>query len=112
MRQIDITKQDIRCCDEVYIEPKDHVNFAYELWFDVDKYFGTDTTNPDVWLNFYTNYHSDGRVTASYEIDTDTDNNFFDWELTEIEQAFFKDMMAEYCRVLYGCALDELLNED
>lgn len=38
MREIDITKQDIRCCDDFYIED-DYVNVPYELWFDVDKYF-------------------------------------------------------------------------
>ena len=43
MREIDIIKEDIRCCDDFDVYPNDSINITYELWFDVDKYFGTHT---------------------------------------------------------------------
>lgn len=42
IREMDITKEDIRCCDEICVEDN-VISIAYELRFDVDKYFGTDT---------------------------------------------------------------------
>lgn len=39
MREIDIIKEDIRCCDDFDVYPNDSINITYELWFDVDKYF-------------------------------------------------------------------------
>ncbi|MBQ5851501.1 MAG: hypothetical protein IIW54_11945 [Lachnospiraceae bacterium] len=51
-RKINITDQDIRCCDGFDI-CGDAVNATYELWFDVDKYFGTETRNTEAWINFY-----------------------------------------------------------
>ena len=41
MREIDITKQDVRCCDDIDINERHSVNIVWELWFEVDKYFGT-----------------------------------------------------------------------
>lgn len=108
MRKIDITKQDIRCCDDFYIED-DWVNIPYELWFEVDKYFGTNTEDDDTWVNFYTFYHKDGSITATYEVDMDNGNETFDWPLTDIEAAFFKGMMEGYCNHKCGCNLDYLL---
>lgn len=110
-RQIDITKQDIRCCDDFYIED-DCLNIPYELWFDVDKYFGTSVNETgNSWLNFYTYYYKDGDIKATYEIDYDnTDTVSFDWELTEIEKVFFKGMMEGYCNSKCGCSLSMLLS--
>lgn len=109
VREIDITKQDIRCCDDFYIEDG-YINIPYELWFDVDKYFGTDTKDTNDWINFYTYYYpSDGSISAVYEIDYDnTDTESMNWELTETEKAFFKGMMLSYCLCKCGCTLDEL----
>lgn len=111
MREIDITKQDIRCCDDFYIEDE-YINIPYELWFDVDKYFGTNTKDDNTWLNFYTYYHSDGTISAKYELDYDnSDTESFHWDLTENEKTFFKGMMQTYCNCKCGCTLDELFNE-
>lgn len=110
MREIDITKQDIRCCDDFYVE-YDWVNIPYELWFEVDKYFGTNTNDDNSWVNFYTFYHKDGNVTAVYEVDTDDGNESFDWKLTDIEKAFFRQMMDDYCHNKCGCTLEQLLME-
>lgn len=44
MREIDITKKPINCCDELIIDDeKRSIEATYELWMDVDKYFGTKT---------------------------------------------------------------------
>ena len=46
MREIDITKKPINCCDELIIDDeKRSIEATYELWMDVDKYFGTKTRN-------------------------------------------------------------------
>ena len=60
MREIDIIKEDIRCCDDFDVYPNDSINITYELWFDVDKYFGTHTHETSSWINFYTFFHKDG----------------------------------------------------
>ena len=54
MREIDITKKLINCCDELIIDDeKRSIEATYELWMDVDKYFGTKTRNdPSAWLIF------------------------------------------------------------
>ena len=111
MREIDITKEDIRCCDDFYVED-DYINITYELWFDVDKYFGTNTRDDNTWINFYTYYYADGTIKATYEVDYDNaDTETFDWELTEVEEAFFRGMMETYCHCKCNCTLAQLLVE-
>ena len=73
--------------------------------------FGTNTDGDGTWVNFYTFYHKDGSITAVYEVDTDNSNETFDWELTEVEQAFFRGMMEGYCNHKCGCTLAQLLME-
>lgn len=111
MRKIDITKQDIRCCDDFYMDENESVNIPYELWFDVDEYFGTNTKDDGTWVNFYTFYNKDGSITAVYEVDKDDGNESFDWELTEVEQVFFKSMMEIYCIRTCGCTIKELVED-
>ena len=111
MREIDITKQDLRCCDGLYIDI-DCINVQYELWFDVDKYFGTNIESDDsTWLNFYTYWYPNGRICAVYEIDTDTDVQSYDWELTDEEKIFFLNKMEEYCKSFEGKSLMDLWKE-
>lgn len=111
MREIDITKQQINCMGDFYIEC-DCINVGYELWMDVDKYFGTNTREDDsAWINFYTYWHSDGSICAVYEIDTDTSVTSYDWELTEEEKIFFLNKMEEYCKEKEGKSLNELWDE-
>lgn len=112
MRTIDITQQMINCCDELlYDETTDSIEAMYELWFDVDKYFGTDTSADDTWINFYTNYHRNGCVTAYYFVETDTDVEGFPWPLTANEQVFFYDMMKQYAMVRHGCELESMFDK-
>ena len=111
MREIDITKQDIRCCDEICVED-DCINIEYELWFDVDKYFGTDTkNNENVWINFYTNWNSNGEIRAEYFVSSDSSDESHNWELTDREKKFFLEKMENYCKHVTGKTLQELWNE-
>lgn len=111
MREIDITKQDIRCFDGLEIDI-DCIIVEYELWFNVDKYFGTHIESDDsTWLNFYTYWYPDGRICAVYEIDTDTDVQSYDWELTDEEKVFFLNKMEEYCKSFEGKSLMDLWKE-
>lgn len=110
-RKIDITKQDIRCCDDFDVDEYGVANIPYELWFDVDEYFGTNTKGSDNWVNFYTFWHPDGTITATYVVDTHNDTSEFEWELTEVEQAFFRGMMETYCNLRCGCTLAEMVKE-
>ena len=111
MREIDITKQDIRCCDDFEICDDGSVQIPYELWFDVDKYFGTNTKDSDSWVNFYTVLYPDGTVKASYTVDTDYSFDDYDWDLTETEQEFFKEKMESYCKLRCGCSIAEMVKE-
>ena len=63
------------------------------------------------WINFYTFFHKDGRITAVYEIDCDDHTESFDWELTAEEEFFFRNMMNRYCNKLYGCSVPALWSE-
>lgn len=111
LKQIDITKEDIRCCDELMIDD-DHINATYELWFNVDMYFGTETMDIDgAWINFYTDWYPDGTIKACYCIDGDTSSEYVDWELTEEETEFFRNKMEEYCQERDEMSLKELWEE-
>lgn len=97
-RQIDITKQDIRYYDAIYCEYK-KMSVEYELWFDVDKYFGTHTREFDMtWINFYTYWDSETNDIEAYvSIDSDMYCVGYDWPLTDEEKEFFRKKMTEYC---------------
>ena len=115
-RQIDICSQDIRVLitDELFIETDadgaDYVNATYEMWFDVDKYFGTNTKSDDaVWVNFYTNWYADGKVTAQMFLNTPTQDIQFEWPLTAKEKKFFAEKMEEAAQKQTGMSLKDLL---
>lgn len=111
MREINITKQEINCTGDIYIDI-DCINIEYELWFNVDRYFGTNIHgNDSAWVNFYTYWNPNGNVWAVYEVDTDKDVTSYDWELTEEEKTFFLKKMEEYCQRKEGKTLKELWDE-
>ena len=98
MREIDITQQDVRCCDEIMCE-NDTINIEYELWFDVDKYFGTTTSmDESAWINFYTYWSPEKGVGAEYTINSDNSSEMREWELTDAEKAFFYGKMQACCQ--------------
>lgn len=108
-RQIDVTKEDVRCCDELIVGDEE-INATYELWFDVDAYFGTYTRDDDSsWINFYTEWHPEtDDVTAYYVIDMVEDSEEHEWLLTEKEKEFFREKMETFCQQADGCSLLEL----
>lgn len=98
MREINLLDQEINCYDDIqYIEENDSLSFAWETWFEVDKYFGTNTREyDDRWVNFYTNWFENGDVRGCYEVDTDLGTTFHNWELTDEEKKFLTKKMEEY----------------
>lgn len=112
MRNIDITHEDIRCTDELCVTDDNLVEATYELWFDVDAYFGTNIrANDGMCINFYTYYSPTGSITAEYSIIDDNHESHHIWMLTEEEKIFFKRKMEAYCQQLYGQSLDEFREE-
>lgn len=114
MREIDITKQDIRCWD-VLLPNEDNsaIEATYELWFDVDAYFGTNTKNDEVtWINFYTAWYPEtDEIKAHYVVDREHGMEKHEWELTNEEKEFFKSKMEQYCHQIEKCSLYELWNK-
>ena len=108
----DLSNVNIRCCDDIHYEtePKEHLNFAWECWFDVDAVFGTNTKDDDgTWINFYTNWYPDGTVDAFYFVESDDKIDEFDYSLTEEETAALLDKMEKHCvRYTGGYTLSEL----
>ena len=107
MREIDITKKPINCCDELIIDDeKRSIEATYELWMDVDKYFGTKTRNdPSAWVNFYTFWHFDNPVDITALMILDGDDSCE-------EKEFFHKMMEVYCMQKNGCTLREFFDRE
>lgn len=116
MREIDIIKEPINCCDELIIDDeKRSIEATYELWMDVDKYFGTKTRNDSsVWINFYTFWHLDNptEITARMVLNGDDSCEEKEWELTKEEREFFRKTMEGYCLQKYACTLRELFERE
>jgi hypothetical protein len=98
VREFSLTTCDLNCCDEVIIDDRQLV-FEWELWFDVDKYFGTHIKeNDNAWINFYTYYDIETKeVTAKYAID-DLPYSYesYDWHLTDKEKEYLECIMKQY----------------
>lgn len=110
-RQIDITKEDVRCCDELIFQ-KGHINATYELWFKHFAYFGVKEPYKEEelsYVNFYTNWYPNGTIKASYTVHSESGYEYGDdWELTEEEVKFFRNKMEQYCQYCHGMSLSEL----
>lgn len=109
-RQIDIISENIKYTDELCVDlEKEIIEADWELWINVDRYFGTDTGSDDeTWINFYTYWHSNGRVTAVYEIDSEETSKVIDWPLTDKEEELFLLKMEEYALKKEHCSLENL----
>lgn len=108
-----ITEQGISCFDDFEVDEK-WISVGYEIGFDVDEYFGTNTnSDSDIWVSFWTYYYKDGHVEAVYAVGSDTSYEYdtYDWKLTDKEQLFFLKLMQNYCYKLYGHGLDCLWKE-
>lgn len=113
MRKIDLIDQNLNCYDEWQVDfDNQQIDFAWELWFDVDKYFGTHVNDDDSsWVNFYTIYnYNDDRVRAEYYVDEPGSGyrEMIYWELTTEEEEFLRKKMEEYCK----CGLKELYEKE
>lgn len=88
-----------------------------ETWFDVDKKFGTDTSDDDVWLNMYAKYNPfKDTLRIECEIDKPLESEYFAYEPTESESQFIKEMIAEKIKECYDQTpqefCDSAYNED
>ena len=61
--------EDLIVTDDVMYEDG-YLNFEYEMWFEHDKYFGTNVREQDGWVNFYTDWYPDGSINAWYTVNT------------------------------------------
>lgn len=98
MRDISLLTADIRCCDDVIRTDEDQLEFAWECWFDVDAYFGTNTQcSDDKWIDFMTYWgRYDNDITAIYVIDGDDGLEQHEWVLTDEEKAYLREKMEAY----------------
>lgn len=112
-RNLDITEQIINCVGDLEVDlDKGFIEAAYELWFDVDRYFGTDTRDKDdTWINFYTRWHPDRTITAIYFVESDETVKEHTWELTPKEQEFFRKKMEDYAKTQGNQTLQEIWEE-
>lgn len=71
---------------------KGTVNFYWETWFDVDKYFGTETADNDsAWVNMYSDYDYNTDTLTSYlYLDKDEGDERLDFVFTAEEEAFLR----------------------
>lgn len=112
-RNLDITEQTINCFGDLEVDlDEGFIEAAYELWFDVDRYFGTDTRDKDdTWINFYTRWHPDRTITAIYFVESDETVKEHTWELTPQEQEFFRKKMEDYAKTQGNQTLQEIWEE-
>lgn len=94
---VNLLEQDIRCCGEI-IEENDCLSFTYELWFDVDRYFGTNTIDDDgTWINFYTYFYPETeQVEAVMCITMVVTSEIYSWQLIDDEKNFLLELMKSY----------------
>lgn len=71
---------------------KGTVNFYWETWFDVDRYFGTETADDDsAWVNMYSDYDYNTDTLTSYLcLDKDGGDERLDFVFTAEEEAFLR----------------------
>lgn len=71
---------------------KGTVNFYWETWFDVDRYFGTETADNDsAWVNMYSDYDYNTDTLTSYlYLDKDEGDERLDFVFTDEEEAFLR----------------------
>lgn len=102
-RQVPLEGAVINCCDEIVFTDDGLLEFTWELWFDVDKYFGTNTKDDDsTWINFYTYLHNDGHVTARFFIDSNDCSEEHEWPLTLEEENILSHKMQQHCLLRNG----------
>lgn len=103
----------LNCWGELFFEP-DYIEAEYELWFDVDAFFGTHTKeNPDTWINLYTRYYpATKEVKAIYVVDSPQIPEYYEFKLSKTEQKKFASIMNQYCKDTYGKSMYTLYRKE
>ena len=101
-RQIELKAEDITAIEPEYYN--DEINFYLETWFDVDKYFGTETEDNDMmWVNFYVTWNPNtDTYKASYTLVSPDGDEEFEWELTDEDIKVIKSAIEDYAEEEYG----------
>lgn len=101
----ELTRDDIAIDNdfEVDCETGQEITAYVETWFDVDKKFGTDTSDEDVWLNMYAMYNPfKDTLKVECVVDKPLESESFDYEPTKSEAQLIKDMITEKLQNRYG----------
>lgn len=101
----ELTRDDIAIDNdlEVDCETGQEITAYVETWFDVDKKFGTDTSDEDVWLNMYAMYNPfKDTLKVECVVDKPLESESFDYEPNESEAQLLKDMITEKLQNRYG----------
>ena len=108
-------RNDIAIGSEIDVDFDDgHIISVYiEIWFDVDKKFGTNINNDDdAWLNMYGKYNPfEDTLHIECEIARDTENKYFPYTPTDDEAKLIKDMITEKLQEQYGLTPSEFCNQ-
>ncbi len=102
----ELERTDIAIDPEIDVDFDDsHVISAYiEIWFDVDKKFGTNINNEDgTWLNMYGKYNPfEDTLCIECEIARDSGSKYFSYQPTNDETKLIKELIAEKLQNQYG----------
>lgn len=102
---------EINCSGEIIsLDDAIGIEFGWELWFDVQKFFGV-VTGENEWVNMYTKLMRNGDVKVDVFVDTDFGDMKIDWEPDDDELCFLREKMEDYCYKLYGKGADDILDE-
>ena len=101
----ELTRDDIAIDNDFGVdrETGQEITAYVETWFDVDKKFGTDTSDEDVWLNMYAMYNPfKDTLKVECVVDKPLESESFDYEPTESEAKLLKNMITEKLQNRYG----------
>lgn len=102
---------DINCSGEIVpVDNEIGIEFTWELWFDVEDFFGI-SLRENEWVNMYTTITRDGNVTVHVFVDSDTSTTEIAWEPNDDEMCFLRERMEDYCYHLYKKGADDILAE-
>ena len=87
-----------------------YINTIYELWFDVDSVFNTNTKEKDdTYIDFYTNYYPETKNLEAYFIEcSDYDNEYYEYPLTPEEKQLLMDLLNERAKVMGYESIDDM----
>lgn len=119
-RLIELNEDNIKAEDEILLEENNYYNVQYECWFDVDKYFGTNTNDDeDTWINFYVNFYPklvDDNVIWTLKpvviLNGKDTCEELDWKLTQEEETLLLMLASKHCVDECGLTLTELYFSD